>query len=292
MRLTDLIADLQTASIGATDATPIPTQIDGFTLLASRTPTAILHQIYQPIFCLVLQGAKQATIGSQTLLFGQGRSLVVSVDLPAVSRIIQASHTAPYLALALTLDMAEIRALSADIAPSTADRPGLAATTLATDDAIQDAMARLYRLTAQPAAIPILAPLIRREIHYWLLMSDHGPQLRGLVQADARQARIARAIHEIRCNFAAPLPVEDLANLAGMSVSAFHAHFRTITGTSPRQFHKQLKLTEARWLIQSSRCSITEAAFEVGYESPTQFSRDYARHFGRSPRQDRDPIAL
>jgi len=287
MNHADLIADLASVSAGRPDATPIPTAIAGFTLLASRSPSIIQHQIYQPIFCLVLQGAKQAIIGRQTLMFGEGRSLVVSLDLPAMSQIIHASPAHPYLALALTLDLAELRSLAADIAPVPDEKAGLAAATLTNDPAIADAMARLYRLTAQPTAIPVLAPLIRREIHYWLLMSNHGPQLHGLLQADAQQARIAKAIREIRQNFATSLPVDRLAGIAGMSLSAFHSHFRTVTGTSPRQFQKQLQLTEARRLIQAAQCSVTTAAFEVGYESPTQFSRDYRNHFGLSPRQDR-----
>lgn len=265
---------------------PFATPVAGLSVMRSRVETRLTPMIYQPVFCLVLQGAKETVIGGRTLKFARMQSLIVSVDLPAASRIVQASAARPYVALALELDMTIVRDLVEEIGAGSGRVKAHAAATFAADELILDAMRRLFALVERQAAAPVLCPLIVREIHYWLLTTAHGAVLEELAHADSHAARIARAIALIRRDFADPLPVAALASVAAMSLSAFHEHFRAVTGTSPLQFQKQLKLAEARRLMLSRRYSVADAAFEVGYESPTQFSREYSRHFGASPRQD------
>lgn len=265
---------------------PFPTAVPGLSVVRARAPTDLAHMVYVPVFCLILQGEKQIITGARSVAFGPMQSLIVSLDLPARSRITRASSAAPYVALALELDPLLLRDYAAQIPP----RPPQEAQAVATgpaDAEIAGAMARLFALAARPEAIPILAPLILREIHYWLLTSAHGAMLRDLALPGSRASGIARAIAALRQDFARPQPVASLARLAGMSLSSFHDHFRSITGTTPLQFHKQLKLAEARRLILQGELSVASTAFAVGYESPTQFSRDYARLFGASPQKDR-----
>ncbi|MEQ8373735.1 MAG: AraC family transcriptional regulator [Roseibium aggregatum] len=267
---------------------PFPVGAGGMTLVRQRRPTLIYPIVYQPIFCLVLQGEKQTYLGSNTVRFGAMQSLIVGLDLPAQARVVRASQAEPYVALAIPLDMALIRELAPEL-----DRPGktsMAARAVASgraDAAIVDAMRRLFELAEMPEAGKVLLPLILREIHYWLLTAEHGAILRQVSEQDSHAARIAKVIAGIRRDISASLRVDDLAGEAGMSVSAFHAHFKDITGTSPLQFQKQLRLMEARRLLQAEKLSVSRAAFQVGYESATQFSREYARHFGLPPRADK-----
>lgn len=265
---------------------PLAVPAAGLHVMVSNGPTTLRHGIYNPVFCLVLQGAKQTKVGGRTLTFGRLESLIVSLDLPNISRIVEASAARPYVALALTLDMAVVHELVADMRVDASGHAGEAAVTTAACAEVVDAMRRLFALTDRPQAADVLRPLIVREVHYWLLASEHGAMLRCLVQADSHAARIARAISIIRKDFSSSLRIADLANAAGMSVSAFHEHFRAITGTTPLQFQKQLKLDEARRLIRMRTMPVASVAYEVGYESATQFSREYARHFGTPPLRD------
>ena len=259
---------------------PAATSIPSLSVARNRAPTTMSCMTYTPIFCLVLQGEKQALIGERTLKFGRMELLIVNMHLPALSRITKASAAEPYVALAFALDLSLARALAEEICPA-AEADGMrAAATLAADADILDAMGRLFALAERPAAASVLAPLVAREIHYWLLNSRHGGLLRSLAQADLRASRIMRAISVIRRDFHAPIAVADLAQTAAMSLSAFHHHFRAITGLTPLQFQKQLRLSEARRLMLAEDRSIAAAAFAVGYESTTQFTREYARQFG------------
>lgn len=275
------------------DDQPNETCIPGLALVRGRACTEISAVDYQPIFCLVLQGAKQAFLGDRILTFAERQCLIVSLDLPTVSRVVEASPQKPYLALALTLDLGLIRELAAtleaDGVPLPQDREGYRCSALhvgQVDDGLTDAMARLFALRGSQEEIRILAPLLVREIHYRLLRSSEAALLRSLARPDSRAERIARAIAWIRRDYAGALPVADLAREAGMSASAFHEHFRALTGTTPLQYQKALRLMEARRLIDGSD-SVAGIAFAVGYESPTQFSREYARKFGNPPRADR-----
>ncbi|GLQ55471.1 AraC family transcriptional regulator [Devosia nitrariae] len=268
---------------GVGDA-PSITDVPGLKVSRQRRPTALAPVLYEPIFCLVLQGAKQALHGRQIVNFPKGHSVIVGVDLPTDARVVEASFDEPYVALALGLDMALIRELAIELAADGATEGQVAAITAAeADEAIIDAMARLFSLNDKPAALSVLRPLLMREIHYWLLCARHGSLLRSLAHSASNAARIADAIATIRKRFADTLVVADLAKSVGMSVSAFHHHFKAVTGTTPLQYQKRLRLIEARRLMQSERHSVSSAAFGVGYESPTQFSREYARMFGLPP---------
>jgi len=253
----------------------------------SLSPTAIRPAHYQPVLCLVLQGAKQVSVPGRDTLLTKGRFLIVSVDLPTISRVIEASREKPYLTLSLPIDMGLLRELSGEIdldAPASGQLDAMSSADA--DKSLVGAMDRLFSLVENPAAANVLAPLIMREIHFWLLVGDHGATLRELCRADSHAARIARTIGVIRRDYAARMRIGDLARSAGMSLSAFHDHFKTMTGTTPLQFQKQLRLLEAKRLISSGEASVSSAAYRVGYESPTQFSREYARTWGASPRSD------
>lgn len=288
MNLEDLTARVvDYADRHAAAEAPLETAVDGLSIVRQRAPTGFSHTIYKPAFCLVLQGAKRLLAGDRILTFGRMQSLIVSVHVPVVAHVLSASRAEPYVALAVALDM-EIVADVSRAAPDLPDLPdadpGVA--TAEADSAILDAMGRLFGLLDTPAAVTVLRPLILHEIHYWLLAGRHGRMLRTLAQPDSRSERIARTIEVIRRDFARTLRVDDLARVAGMSPSTFHEHFRAVTATTPLQFQKALKLMEARRLMLSERRSVASAAFEVGYESPTQFSREYARKFGAPPRRD------
>jgi AraC-like DNA-binding protein len=272
---------------------PFQTEIPGLSVSCHHQPTDLMPVLYQPIFCLVLQGAKQACLGDEIVTFSQKQSVIVGLELPTFARVVEASGSRPYVALALRLDMTLIRELAAEIAYRGGEEERASAIAAAeADDAIVDAMERLFGLLDKPGALPILRPLLLREIHFWLLSADHGALLRELVRTNSHAARISEAIVRIRRNYSDPLAIPELAREAGMSVSAFHQHFRAVCGTTPLQYQKRLRLLEARRLMVSKDQSVSAAAFAVGYESPTQFSREFARMFGSPPRDHRRAFAL
>ncbi len=264
-----------------------PTALDGFGLLHDVKTKSIEAQVYEPIVCLVLQGKKETRIGDRLVHFGAGDSLIVSHSLPVLAAVTEASREKPYVGLVFSLDLSILRGLydSVGSEPTEIETVQSLAASKTSPDLI-DAMARLFHASQNPTDAKILAPMISREIHYRLLQADHGGMLRQMLWRDSAASRIARAIDIIRADFRTALPVCDLAQSAGMSVSAFHAHFKTVTATSPLQYQKDLRLLEARRLLSHGSLSVSQAAFEVGYESPTQFSREYSRKFGVPPRQD------
>ncbi|MBC7681748.1 MAG: AraC family transcriptional regulator [Ferruginibacter sp.] len=258
------------------------TAIPSLITVRATEPSGLLHAVSQPLICLVVQGSKQITTGVQTFAFSAGDSLLITADVPTVSRITRASTAAPYLSLALALDVAVIADLAAQMgaAPGADDVP---VRVDATEVEVADAALRLMRLLERPAAVPVLqAPLVR-ELHYWLLAGRHGAAIRRLGWPDGHAHRVAKAVAVLRAEFAQTLPVERLAAVAGMSPSSFHQHFRRSTSLSPLQFQKQLRLIEARRLMLSEGVSASSAAFVVGYESVPQFTREYGRLFGLSP---------
>ena len=266
----------------------VTTPIQGVSMMRAYAPTALMHAIYQPVLCLVLQGAKQVTAGPEACEFGAGQSLIVSVDRPITGRVVRASRTEPYLALALQLDMDVMRGVMDEVAR--APEPALRSVPTLfvddTDEVIADCALRLVRLLDRPEAAPVLRPAIIKELHYWLLAGRHGAVLRHLALADGHAQRIANAVAILRAEFTRPVPVERLAAAAGMSPSSFHQHFKAVTSVSPLQFQKQLRLLEARRLMLSDGLTASRAAFQVGYESVPQFTREYARMFGATPRRD------
>lgn len=248
-------------------------------LLRKHSPSSFEASLYEPVLCLILQGGKQVSIGERTLSIGPGECLLVSHDLPVRSRI----TSAPYLALVLELNLATIRSLHGDVAESLRDsEPARAAETHGASPALLDALHRYLALADSSADAKVLGPLISREIHYRLLVAPLGAMLRSLIRQDSTASAIARAIGHIRSDIRSPISIPKLASRVGMSTSSFHTHFRRITSTTPLQYLKDLRLLEARRLLQAG-ATVTAAAFEVGYESPSQFSREYSRKFGVPP---------
>ncbi len=264
------------------------TPLQGVGMMRAYAPTGIVKSLYKPLVCLILQGTKQVTVGADTYEFAAGQSAIVGADLPVMSRVTQASRAEPYLALAVELDTAVLLDLSAQI--DGAGTPSTAAPAVLvdeTDAAVADCALRLVRLLERTEAIPLLRPSIMRELHYWLLAGRHGRAVRGLARADGTAHRVARAVAVLRGEFDRPLRVERLAAAAGMSSSTFYHHFRVVTSLSPMQFQKQLRLIEARRRMLGDGLSASQAAYEVGYESITQFTREYSRMFGLPPGRDR-----
>ena len=267
-------------------ATPIP----GLVLMRVSGPTGLTKALYRPVLCLVLQGAKEVTAGAAVHRFAAGRSLVVGADIPVSSRVVEASRAAPYLALALALDLGVMRDVMAELAAAPPPPPssGHDAAILVddTDAAVADCASRLVRLLDRPAAVPVLRAPIVTEMHYWLLAGRHGAAMRRLALPDGPAARVARAVALLRAGFTGHLPVERLAAAAGMSPSSFHQHFKAVTTLSPLQFQKHLRLLEARRLMLNEGHGATPVSFAVGYESALHFTRDYARMFGTAPSRD------
>ena len=263
------------------------TPLQGVGLMRAYAPTGIMKSIYKPLVCLILQGAKRVMVGQGTYDFAAGQSAIVSADVPVVSRITQASRAEPYLALAIELDTTVLLDLSAQIGgPNDAGAAIPAVLIDDTDAAVADCALRLVRLLDRTEAIPLLQPSIVRELHYWLLAGRHGRAVRGLAHTDGATHRVARAVAMLRSEFDRPLRIERLAAVASMSSSSFHHHFRAVTSLSPLQFQKQLRLIEARRRMLSDGLSASRAAFEVGYESVSQFTREYGRMFGLPPGRD------
>ncbi|MGQ0619262.1 MAG: AraC family transcriptional regulator [Panacagrimonas sp.] len=265
--------------------TPIP----GLTVIRSVTASGLVHAISRPLVCLVLQGSKQVAMGTQTHSFGAGDSLLITADVPTVSQITRASVVEPYLSLVLDLDAAVIADLTVQMRTiSAAD--GAPLRVEPTNAEVADAALRLMRLLERPDAVPVLHAQLVRELHYWLLAGRHGAAIRRLGWPEGNAHRVARAVAVLRAEFTRPLPVDRLAATAGMSPSSFHHHFRSVTSLSPLQFQKQLRLIEARRLMMAEGRSASSAAFAVGYESVSQFTREYGRMFGLPPVKDTEAV--
>ena len=260
--------------------TPTP----GLTIYRATRRTGIQSTLYKSVVCLLLQGVKETRFDQRKLTFEPGGVAVFSHDLPIASRIAEASAQTPYLSLAIAIDFPMVRSL-ADEAPPPNAKDGNAqslAAAQATPDLI-DAFRRYLAATADPTERDVLGPMIKREIHFRLLTHPLGAMLRRMMLRDAHENRVARAITRIQEDYNQTLSVIDLANEAGMSQSSFHSHFKAVTSFSPLQYQKELRLLEARRLLTEEGCSVASAAFGVGYESPTQFSREYARKYGEPP---------
>lgn len=293
---TDISASLTTLSqlarerLGSTSADPLTARPhEGLLLLSHRRPSDHLAQVYDPVVCLVVSGAKETATTSSRSTIEAGQFLVVTHDMPVVSRITQASNEDPYVAVILSLD----RGILADLRPHAREFSSPVPNgsfALSIGDAgpdLVDAFVRCLRALADPTSAEVLFPLAAREIHFRLLDSPQGQTLRQLSLGDRPADTVAQAIGVIRGDLTAKLDVRILGQSVGLSPSALHHHFKTVTGTTPVQFQKQLRLLEARRLIQSELRSVTDAAFTVGYASATQFSREYRRAFGTPPSRDR-----
>jgi len=249
----------------------------------SEAPTPPLHSLCEPAALFVLQGAKSVLIGDRALRYDPASYFIYAVETPATGQIIEASTARPYLAIGFAIDVRVVAALLVDNEPAVA---GDGFTTYPVNDDLLDAWRRMMRLLDRPAEIPVLAAMLEREILFRLLQGPQSDKLRLLAPADGRLSRIRRAIAWIRAHYHQPIQVGHLAELAHMSNAAFHRHFKAATAMSPIQYQKQIRLLEARNLLIAKPGSAARVAFAVGYESASQFSREYARQFGASPARD------
>ena len=264
------------------------TAIPGLSLFRRDEPTGPISGMYEPSICLVAQGAKRVLLGDDTFVYDTAHYLITSVHLPTVVQIIEASREKPYLGLKLKLDQREILQLMVDsnLPQPRAQQSSRGMATGEVTLPLLTAFQRLIDLLAEQQDIPILAPVIQREVIYRLLVGDQGERLRQIASAGSQSHQIARAIDWLKGNFSQPLRIDDLATQVNMSTSTFHHHFRTLTAMSPLQYQKTLRLNEARRLMLTERLDAATAAFQVGYESPSQFSREYSRLFGAPPLRD------
>ncbi len=261
------------------------TDIPGLTLYRRTAPTAPCSMTYEASLTVMAQGRKRVELGRNVFIYDPSRFLLTSVDLPVVSRVIEASEEEPCLALSLKLEMPVVRELLSreeiQVAEAQSDTPGMA--TGETTVEFLSACCRLVDLLHTPQDIPFLSGLIQREIVYRVLGSAEGARLRAIATLGEQSHRTAKAIAWIGANYAKPLRVEDLAEMAGMGVSTLHHHFRVLTAMSPLQYQKQLRLQAARGRMLMDGLDAASAAFEVGYESASQFNREYSRYFGQPP---------
>jgi AraC-like DNA-binding protein len=264
------------------------TAIPALTLHRRGAPTEPLHCIYSLGLGVIAQGAKQVMLGDEVINYSPGRSMLTTIDLPVVSHVTQASVRKPFLGLLLTLDPRQIVQMASelDLPQPSRERTFRPVSIERLDEVLLDALVRLVELLEEPALIPRLAPLIQQEITVRLLTGRYGPQLHHLVAVGSPSHQIAKAVAWLKQNFSHVLHVDDLAARTHMSPSTFRLHFRAITGMSPLQFQKQLRLQEARQLMLNQSLDAGNAGGRVGYESASQFSREYSRLFGAPPQRD------
>jgi len=264
--------------------TPIPGMVIGHAE-AQKLPD---YAIYRPALGVVVEGAKQVWLGEQVLDYDEGEGLLVSVSLLAKGVITRASAERPFLGVSIELDVAVLREVAAMLGPedkkAAPARIGLSVHVLGPE--VIDCLVRLARLLETTDSLPILYPGLLRELSYWLLKSDAGPELLALVRPEGPSSRVEDALAILRSDFAKTIHVEDLAAAAGMSLTSFHRHFKALTRVTPIQYQKQLRLVEARRILDAGADNVTSAAFAVGYESAGQFSRDYSRFYGLPPKRD------
>ncbi len=264
------------------------TDIPGVSLHRRSSPTPPCQTIYHPGIIVVAQGSKQVNLGPTSFIYDESRFLLTAVDLPIVSWVAKATEDVPCLVLSLKLDISMVRELISreeiHIAEPTSESPALSIGI--TTPEFLSACCRLLDLLETPEDIPFLGSLIQREIIYRVLRGRAGARLRAVATLGDQSHRTAKAVAWIAANYAKPLRVEELAELASMGVSTLHHHFRVLTSMSPLQYQKQLRLQSARNLMLNNGLDAASAAFEVGYESATQFNREYSRFFGQPPMQD------
>jgi AraC-like DNA-binding protein len=253
------------------------------------SPTQPLHTAQWPCFALVAQGAKSLTLGEEVFRYGVGDYLLMALDLPVASRVTQASQRVPNLGLGMAIDPARLAELLRRVRmprpPAAAEGMRGVAVNAASLELL-DATLRLMRLLDRPADITALSPLIEEEILYWLLTGPDGARLLHIASSESRSHRVGKAIDWLRGHFSEPLSIQKLAEHVGMSESSLHHHFKAVTALTPVQYQKQLRLHEARRLLLIEKTGVATAGHLVGYQSPSQFSREYARLYGRSPLRD------
>lgn len=256
-------------------------------MVQGEIPEHLLAAVYDPMINLILTGSKTMTVGDRTFRYDPATYFVMSVDLPAVGAIHPDANGAPYLAVSLTLDPAIVASLIHDLPVEVCSKLFDSGFSVApVNSELLDAWVRMLRLMDRPNEIAVLAPGYEREILFRVLQGPLGWMLRDIATPDTALSRVGVAIHWIRSHFAEPIRVEALADMAALSVSAFHRHFKAVTALSPLQYQKRIRLLHARTQLFSGQGNATSVAFDVGYESPNQFSREYSRLFGLPPSQD------
>lgn len=270
------------------DREHLEAQIPGLLLYKRKAVTELTSAMYEPCICVVAQGAKRVVVGGDSYTYDAQHFLLTALDIPTMVQIAKASKEKPCLGLVLKLDMREVAQMMVDgkLPPPREQRPGRGMTTGEITPELLTAFQRLLALLDTPKDIPVLAPMVQREILYRLLTGDQGARLRQIASAGSQSSQVAQAIDWLKTNFSKPLRVDDLAAQVYMSPSTFHHHFRELTAMSPLQYQKWLRLNEARRLMLTEQFDAATAAMEVGYESPSQFSREYSRQFGAPPLRD------
>ncbi|MET9014613.1 AraC family transcriptional regulator [Streptomyces olivaceoviridis] len=266
---------------------PRPLWIEGMTVFSTERVTEPLGSVTEPMIALVAQGAKRAVLNDRIFDYRTGQYLVVTVDLPLTSQITHATPAEPFVGFGLPLQPAILAQLLVEAGPAVVrphDGPGIA--TSDADDKLLDAVVRLLRLLDEPRDIPVLAPGVRREIHWRLLNGPQAALVRQIGLADSRTTLVTRAIQWIKTHYDEVIRIGDLADEVGMSVSSLNRHFRAVTAMSPLQYQKQLRLQKARIQLIAAPHDVAAIGYAVGYDSPSQFSREYRRMFGAPPGQD------
>lgn len=287
MDIADLIKPVERAALDQTHSPASVAAGDAHVRCLRHTATTSFDaMIYEPVVCLIVQGGKEIILGGQSILATQGDAVIVSHDTPIVSRITQADAKRPYLAAIIPMDLELLRTIDGEIQSTVTDMSTTVVNSHIASPSLVDALGRYMHLDAATAAGRVLAPVILKEIHYHLLLAPNGGMLRQLLSPISIPSQINEAIGLIRESYAEALSIPDLAESVNMSASAFYKNFKRVTGTSPLQFQKDLRLVYARHRLASQARSVSEVCFEVGYESPAQFSREYSRKFGTSPKHD------
>lgn len=264
------------------------TAIPQLELMRESVAPTVLRAVYEPTLCIILQGRKETLLGKETYHYGAAQYIVVTVDLPLSGNIVEATPDQPYLCLKLSLDVVGLWEIINQLQRS-ADKQESAVRGLFVSNAtapLIESATRLTRLLDTPEDIPFLAPMMIRELYYRLLMSDQSEAVWQIATSGSHMQRIAEVINQIKAEFTKSLSMENLAKQARMSSATFHRHFKAVTSMSPLQYQKQLRLLEARRLMLAEDADATHAAYQVGYESPSQFSREYSRMFGAPPAKD------
>lgn len=282
----DLLLDLcrQYADTHANQFGITTTPVQGLTIVRSLHLGELQAAVSKPLIAMLLQGRKRVTTNLGSFDYGPGEALVITADIPTISQITQASISAPYYSLVLELNFSILRELQ--IASSGEQNNAASVGINQIDNNVADAASRLVRLFEQQNALTILENGLVRELHYWLLQSEHRSSIRALAITGSSAERVSRAVAILRKNFMQSIRISELASVAGMSESVFHKHFRAFTTLSPLQFQKQLRLIHARTMILAEGGNISQNAYKVGYASVPQFTREYTRMFNISPGRD------
>ncbi|MCM3772472.1 MULTISPECIES: AraC family transcriptional regulator [Priestia] len=264
------------------------TTIPSLFLIRESTITEPISRVNEPSFCVILHGEKEVLLGEERFFYGSGHYIVASVDLPVTGQVIKASAESPYLALKLEFTSSQVLEVlnGTHIKTGQGKNVKRAMYVSKIEPSLLDAVVRLASLLDTPKHISVLAPLLKKEILYWILQGPHGEALEQMALEGSNASRIREVIDHIINNYEESFRIEELAKIANMSVSSLHRHFKEVTAMSPIQFQKQLRLQEARRLLLAESTDVADVAFRVGYESQSQFSREYSRMFGFSPRVD------